>query len=183
MCFPALIPIAIGLVGGLMQGQAGKAQADSQAAALRRNAFYLKQSGQDATARGIIDSDQARVQTQSAIGTQRAAIAGNGGVVDEGSNALLQQDTAQMGELDALTISNNAAREAYGFEVQAKDALFTGKNLQIQGKKGVMTSMLGGAMGGMGGMFGGGGGGGGGGINMQGQAKPLTNNAAFVKNM
>jgi hypothetical protein len=160
MCFPALIPVAIGLVGGLMQGQAGKAQADSQAAALRRNAFYLKQSGQDATARGIIDSDQARVQTQSAIGTQRAAMASNGGVVDQDSNAIIQQDTAQMGELDALTISNNAAREAYGFQVQAQENLRTAKNIQKQGDKAPLMSMLGGALGGAGGMMGGLGGGG-----------------------
>lgn len=158
MCSPALIPVAIGAGTGLMQGLAGKSQADQQAKALRQNAFYLNQSAQDATARGIIESDQSRVQTQQAIGTQRAAMASNGGVVDQDSNAIIQQDTAQIGELDALTISNNAAREAYGFQVQAQDNLRTAKNVQKQGKKGVLTSMLGGAVGGMSGigsMFGG----------------------------
>ena len=182
MCSPALIPVAIGAGTGLMQGLAGKSQADQQAKALRQNAFYLNQSAQDATARGIIESDQSRVQTQQAIGTQRAAMASNGGVVDQDSNAIIQQDTAQIGELDALTISNNAAREAYGFQVQAQDNLRTAKNVQKQGKKGVLTSMLGGAVGGMGGigsMFGGSGGG----ASMQGQSQALTNNAAFVKNM
>jgi hypothetical protein len=159
MCSPALIPVAIGAGTGLMKGLAGKSQADQQAAALRQNAFYLNQSAQDAKVRGIIDSDQARVQTQQAIGTQRAAMASNGGMVDEGSNAIIQQDTAQLGELDALTISNNAAREAYGFQVQAQDNLKTAKNLQKQAKKGVLTSMLGGAIGGIGNgadLFGGG---------------------------
>jgi hypothetical protein len=183
LCWMALIPVAIGAVQGMQQGQAAKAGADSQAAALRQNAFYLNQSAQDAKARGIIEADQQRVQTQQAIGTQRAAMAGSGGVVDEGSNAIIQQDTAQIGELDALTISNNAAREAYGFQVQAQDNLRTAKNVQKQGDKAPLMSMLGGALGGAGGMMGGLGGGGGGGANMQGQSKALTGNAAFVKNM
>lgn len=182
MCSPALIPVAIGAGTGLMQGLAGKSQADQQAKALRQNAFYLNQSAQDATARGIIESDQSRVQTQQAIGTQRAAMASNGGVVDQDSNAIIQQDTAQIGELDALTISNNAAREAYGFQVQAQDNLRTAKNVQKQGKKGVLTSMLGGAIGGMGGigsMFGGSSAAAGTSAAMAGGTSRLNNNQAY----
>jgi len=182
MCSPALIPVAIGAGTGLMQGLAGKSQADQQAKALRQNAFYLNQSAQDATARGIIESDQSRVQTQQAIGTQRAAMASNGGVVDQDSNAIIQQDTAQIGELDALTISNNAAREAYGFQVQAQDNLRTAKNVQKQSKKGVLTSMLGGAVGGMGGigsMFGGSSAAAGTSAEMAGGTSRLNNNQAY----
>jgi hypothetical protein len=88
-------------------------------------------------------------------------MAGSGGVVDVDTNALLQQDVAQLGELDALTISNNAAREAYGYEVDASDKLLTAKNLKKQGSKAPLTSMIGGAIGGAsssfsGGLFGGG---------------------------
>lgn len=186
MCWMALIPVAIGAVSGMMQGRAGEAQAASQADALRRNATYMNFAAQDAKVRGAKESDWARVSTQQMIGTQRAAMAGSGGVVDAGSNAAIQEDTAQIGELDALTISNNAAREAYGYEVQAQDNLFTAGNLQSQAKKNTMTSILGGALQGFGSSFGAGNFGGGAaasGINMQGQAKPLYNNTAFVKNM
>lgn len=188
MCWMALIPIAIGAVSGLMQGKAGEAQADSQADALRRNAMYMNNAAQDAKVRGMKDADWARVNTQSLIGSQRAGAASNGGVVDAGSNAWLQQDTAQLGELDALTISNNAAREAYGYEVQAADNIYTAKNLQTQAKKNTMSSVLGGALGGASqsfgaGSFGGGGGAATSGLNMQGQAQPLYNNTAFVKRM
>lgn len=146
MCFPALIPVAIGAGMGLMQGLSNKAQADSQADALRRNAVFLGNAAADARVRGAIEADQVRVQGQQLIGTQRAAQAASGGVVDEGSNALIQQDTAQFAELDALTISNNAAREAYGYEVQQVDALDTARNLRRQGRRGVLTSVLGGAL-------------------------------------
>lgn len=138
----------------MMQGKAGEAQATSQAAALRRNAAYMGNAAADARARGTKSAGWARVETGQNIGTQRAAMAGSGGVVDSGSNAIIQQDTAQLGELDALTISNNAAREAYGYEVQAADNLYTAKNVVKQAKKNTMTSILGGAMQGAGSAYG-----------------------------
>lgn len=189
MCWMALIPVAIGAVSGLMQGQENQRQANSQAEALRTNALYLGNAANDARVRGIQDSDWARVQGQQLIGTQRAAMAGSGGLVDDGTNALITQDTAQLAEFDALVISNNAAREAYGYEVERDDLLKTATNLQKEGKRGVMTSMLGGALGGMGssmgGMFGGGGGGASAGLGLgtqtalQGTTR-LNNNQAYV---
>jgi hypothetical protein len=124
-----------------MQGQAQKAQADQQAAELRQNALYLNNAARDAERRGAIESDWQRVSTQAAIGSQRVAQAGSGGVVDQ----------------------------------------------QSQAKRGMMTSILGGAAQG----FGAGGGfsafGGGassaGSVNLQGQARPLTNNSAYVSRM
>lgn len=150
MCYAALIPVAIGAAQGLMQGQAQSAQADAQASALRQNAYYLNQAANDARARGLVDADSQRVQTQQLIGTQRAAQASNGGVVDEGSNALLQQDTAQYGELDAMIISNNAAREAYGYEVQALNSTTNAKTLKANARSGMISSVLGGTVQGLG---------------------------------
>lgn len=171
MCWMALIPVAIGAVSGLMQGQANQKQANSQAEALRTNALYLGNAANDARVRGIQDSDWARVQGGQMIGTQRAAMASNGGLVDSGTNALAVQDTAQLAEFDALVISNNAAREAYGYDVEREDMLKTATKLQKDGKKQVMTSMLGGALQGFGasgggGMFGGGASAGSGGLGL-----------------
>ena len=163
MCWMALIPVAIAAVGGMMQGQQKSAADIGQASALTQNAAYLNRAANDARYRGVVDADTQRVQTQNLIGTQRAAMAGNGGVVGEGSNAIIEQDTAQYGELDAMIISNNAAREAYGYEVQASSNLSNAKTLKGNAKTGLMGSLLGGVVGGLGGafssgMFGGGGG-------------------------
>jgi len=157
MCFPAAaaaIPIALGAAGGFLQGQQQAQQARAQASALRQNAIYLNNAANDAKVRGAIESDQARVQTQQLIGTQRAAQAANGGLVNEGSNAIIQQDTAQLGELDALTISNNAAREAYGYQVEASNALTNAKQLSKIAKRSPITSLLGGAIQGAAGSYG-----------------------------
>lgn len=150
MCSPALIPVAFTAGSSLLQGIGQANQARSQAADLQRNAAYLNQAANDARARGVVEADNQRVQTQQLIGTQRAAQASSGGVIDEGSNALLQQDVAQFGELDALIISNNAAREAYGYEVQAQNALANAKTLKKNAKTGLISSVLGGTVQGLG---------------------------------
>lgn len=152
MCSPAaLIPVAIGAGAGLMQGLGKKAEANAQADQLRQNAMFLRQSADDAIARGRSESDWARVETQQLIGAQRTAQAAAGGEVNTGTNALMQQDTAQLGELDALTISNNAAREAYGYNVEATSNLQNAKRIKKAGKNAVLTSVIGGALGGVGG--------------------------------
>lgn len=153
MCWVALIPLAISMAGSMMQGQQKSAADISQASALTQNAAYLNRAAADARYRGVVDADTQRVQTQNLIGTQRAAMAGNGGVVDDGSYALIQQDTAQYGELDAMIISNNAAREAYGYETQATSNLTNAATLKGNAKTGMMSSLLGGVVGGLGGAF------------------------------
>lgn len=183
---PFLIPIAIGAVGGLMSGMQQRDQLQSDADALRKNALFLNRAATDAKQRGLKDADLSRVGTQQLIGSQRAAMAASGGQVDTGSNAILQQDAAQLGEFEALTIANNAAREAYGYQIQATDASGKASGLSSQAGNVVMKSVLGGALQGGASSFGsmfGGGGGATGGINMQGQSRALTNNTAFVKNM
>lgn len=185
MCWMALIPLAVSVAGSMMQGQQKSAGDIGQASALTQNAAYLNRAANDARYRGIVDADNQRVQTQGMIGTQRAAMAGNGGVVDEGSNALLQQDVAQYGELDAMIISNNAAREAYGYETQATGNLANASTLKKNAKTGMMSSLLGGVVGGLGGafssgMFSGGGGAGAGTNAALGGAARLNYNQAIA---
>jgi hypothetical protein len=138
-----------------MQGMGKKAEANAQADQLRQNALFLRQSAADAESRGRHEADWQRNETQQLIGTQRTTQAASGGVVDEGSNALIQQDTAQLGELDALTISNNAAREAYGYNVEATSNIKNSIKAKAAGKNAVISSVVGGALGGMGGGGGG----------------------------
>lgn len=144
MCWVALIPVAAAVVGGVMQGNAAKAQAGQQALQQRTNALYAQDAAEDAVKRGTYDADLQRVRTAQSIGTQRAAAAGNGGDVNSGTNAQLQADTAALGELDALTIQNNAAREAYGFKVQALTGLSNARQTEANGETAQRSSILGG---------------------------------------
>lgn len=153
MCWMALAPLAIGVVGGMMKGNAAEDAADRQAAELRRNAGYAQDAADDARARGRKDSDLQRIRTSQMIGTQRAAGAASGGDVNQGSNAIMQEDTAMLGEFDALTIENNAAREAYGYEVQATEGLINARQAKLNGAQAKRDSILGGILGGAGGSF------------------------------
>lgn len=129
-----------------MQGNAAKAQAGQQALQQRTNALYAQDAANDATKRGAYEADLQRVRTGQAIGTQRAAMASNGGMVDSGSNSRLQEDTAAIGELDALTIQNNAAREAYGYKVQALTGFNNARQTEANGDTAQRSSILGGVI-------------------------------------
>jgi len=150
MCWMALIPVAISLVGGMMGAQNAKQEGAFNAGMLKRNAELKEQTAQETLFAGDTSADWQRVRTGQAVGTQRAVQAANGIDVNSGSAAQLQDDTAMIGELDALTIQNNAAREAYGYRIQAdQDRMNAVQTVTNAGNK-----ATGSILGGIGGAFG-----------------------------
>lgn len=85
------------------------------------NARMAEWQARDAERRGDEAANRHRAQVTRMIGSQRAALAAQGVNVEDGSAAEVQLDTAMLGEMDALTIRNNAAREALGYRAQAID--------------------------------------------------------------
>lgn len=144
MCWMALIPAAIAIVGGVMGAQNAKQEGSFNADMLTGNAAFKKQAADETIAAGNTSADWQRVRTAQAIGSQRTAFAGNGIDVNSGSAAQVQDDTARLGELDALTIANNAAREAYGYRVQAKQDLQNAAQVKINANNKATGSILGG---------------------------------------
>lgn len=102
-------------------GDAQQAAANSEADLSDYNAGVAELQGQDSLERGAIAESRFRTQVRGAIGRQRAGIAGSNVDVGYGSAVDVQGDAAYLGELDALTIRTNAAREAWGYKVQAED--------------------------------------------------------------
>jgi hypothetical protein len=80
------------------------------------------------------------------IGTQRAGFAGQNVDVGQGSPTDVQGDAAYLGELDALKIRNNAAREAWGYRVQAQNARMGGQNAQTASQYGAAATLIGGGI-------------------------------------
>lgn len=128
MCEPAtLSAVSIGatvlgtgvsIYGQMQQGQAASKMAAYQRGVAENNAILANRAAQDALDRGKAEERRRREATRQLIGRQRAVLAGNGVVVDQGSALDITTDTAGMGELDALTIRSNAEREAAGFRAQ-----------------------------------------------------------------
>lgn len=114
-------------------GAKGKEASDDQAALSDYNAHIADLQAQDATERGYEQESRFRSQVRGAIGAQRAGFAGGNIDVGYGSAVDVQGDAAFLGELDALAVRHNAAREAWGFGVQAEDLR---KRAVIQRKEG-----------------------------------------------
>lgn len=138
--------------GTIQQGKAQQAQFNYQAAVDRNNAIYADRAAEDAIKKGQEDERRQRLITRNKIADQRVALAENN--IDLGSDSAfdLQSDEAMTGELEALTIRNNAEREAYGYRVQgdnyrssAANNNIAGKNARSSANMGAVTTILGGA--------------------------------------
>lgn len=143
MCSVAAIPFALLGAQGLMGAKSASDAGSAQASADLTNAAYSDISANDATRRGAVQEDQQRLTTTAAIGTQRAGFAANGVDVNSGTAANIQDDTAQLGEFDALTIRNNAAREAWGYKTQSGNYRQSAATAQKSARSGVFGSLLG----------------------------------------
>lgn len=121
-------------------GQRAQEAANSQAEIQDFNAAVADLQAKDAVERGAEEESRFRTQIRSTIGTQRAAFAASNVDVNYGSAVDVQADAAFLGELDALTLRTNAAREQWGFQVQATDYR---KRAEVTRKEGVYLEAAG----------------------------------------
>jgi len=108
------------------------------------NAELAERAARDARQRGAVSEREHRRQVRSFIGSQRAALAAQGVDVNDGTAVDLQADSAMLGELDALTIRNNAAMEAFGFQRQASSFRNQGRAAVSEGAQNAAGTILGG---------------------------------------
>lgn len=124
----------------------GKAQSGREARSIGdMNAMIAEYQAEDAITRGQFNEKRQRQTTEKVIGSQRAGFAAGGVDVNSGSALNTQADAAYLGELDALTIRQNAAKEAWGFKVQAAGSRYQGKNAEREGYMGAANTVISGA--------------------------------------
>lgn len=99
-----------------------------------QNAKYAEQQAADAIQVGQEAEYRHRAGVRGLVGSQRAASAAQGIDIDSGSALDIQLESVGIGELDALTIRNNAAREAWGYKVEAADLRNRGALAQYAGR-------------------------------------------------
>lgn len=113
-----------------MQGAAAAQQAQYQAAVAdlnrrtaERNAGLAEINAKYAEVAGArLQEDRGR-RTRSLIGAQRAGLAANGLILDEGSGLDLQKDVAYFGDLAIAEIRSSAGRQASGYRIQGANAM------------------------------------------------------------
>lgn len=148
----AAISAGVSTVGAIQQSQAQSAQAKYQAAVARNNQIIAQQNADDALKRGDVEEQKQRQKVQLLLGQQRTGFAAQGADLTSGSVLDILGDTAATGELDRLTIRNNAEREArqymlQGVNFQADAQLYQmqAKQAQTAGYFDATSSLLGGA--------------------------------------
>lgn len=136
----AVATVATGFISAKGQRDEGK----YQKAIMDQNARIAEMQADDAIERGRSDEFAMRLNVRQVIGAQRASIGAQGIDVNdiEGSAGHVQLSTRAQGELDALTIRNNAAREAWGYKVQAQDYTQQGKMVEFASKNRARDTIL-----------------------------------------
>jgi hypothetical protein len=154
MCEPTTIALGASLAlsavgaattayGQVQAGKAAEGQANYQAAVGRNNAIIAERQARDSEERGAADELAQRRQTAAILGKQRAGMAANGVDLSSGSPLDILGDTAAFGELDALTVRSNAAREAYGYRNQGAQFTSDAAATTIAGKNSRKASYIG----------------------------------------
>lgn len=111
----------LGAFGAFQQGQA-------QAQAAKYNSIVAQHNANQATLNAAMTMEAGNAQVaaegrknRATMGEIKAQQAASGINVNTGSTADVQQSAHELGELDALTVRSNAAKEAYGYQVQSKN--------------------------------------------------------------
>jgi hypothetical protein len=148
MCEPAtLTTIAIVASVGATAAQAyGQYQAgEYQKKVADQNARIAEDEAALALQRGAIAKGVERMKGAQEIGAARAAQGTSGIDMTSGSALDVISDAAMLNELDAQTIGNNAAREAWGYQVEATNARAAGRLAQTQARFAAASTLIGGA--------------------------------------
>jgi hypothetical protein len=137
-----------------MQGVAAAQQAQYQSAiaainqqTAERNAGLAEINAQYTEVAGAkLQEDRGRA-LRAIIGAQRAGLAANGLIIDEGSGLDLQNDAAALGGLAIAEIRSNAGRQASGYRIQglnatdeASIASFRGEAYRVSGQNALQAS-------------------------------------------
>lgn len=140
---------AIGAVSSYSQGKQQQAMYNYEAQVAEENAKIAQKNAATERQTGIEEARLQRMKTLQAIGSQKTAMAANNMDVTQGTSLDIIQDTAAMGELDALQIETNYERKALAYEQQASNYsnqanldVISGRNAYKTGKINAVTEGL-----------------------------------------
>lgn len=117
----ALASTAIGVTSAIQSSKAQEAQYNYQAQVARENAKIAEQNAATERQQGIEEARLQRIKTAQTIGSQKTAMAANGIDITQGTALDVIEDTATMGELDALQTRYNYERKALAYEATANN--------------------------------------------------------------
>lgn len=109
----------IGALGAIQSARAQSASAKYNAQVQQNNAQIAKQNATWAAQAGEAQAGASQMKTRAVVGGIIANQAASGVDLTRGSSLDVRSSARELGELDAINIRSNAAREAYGYETNA----------------------------------------------------------------
>jgi hypothetical protein len=146
MCVPLVVvgmAAAVAAAGVSAYGQVRSS--NYQAKVAEQNAQIQENAGALALQRGAIAAGVERMKESQAEGSARAAMGGSGIDLQSGSSLDVLADSRMMNELDAQTVANNAAREAWGYKTAAVNDRAQAELSRMSGRYGAAATLIGGA--------------------------------------
>lgn len=142
----------VGAYGAYKSGQAKQQMYEYQSAIALRNADIAKQNADYSVRVGETQAQAQGMKTRFAVGSTIASRGASGLDVNRGSNARVVESVQEIGEHDASVIRSDAAKRAYGYEVEAANATAQGQVYQMAGDEAysagkiqAISTLLGGA--------------------------------------
>jgi hypothetical protein len=134
----------LGGIGSVAEANAQKKAGAYNAKIHRTNAAIKRKMAKDALQRGDTTEARHRMDVADLKADQRARMLA-GGQTLTGSNSAILDDTAFYGEMDALTIRQNAAREAWGHNVEAENYMMQADLAEMGGNNAATSTIITGA--------------------------------------
>lgn len=145
----AAIGTAVSVSGQMQQASAAKAAANYQSEVAAGNATIATQNANMAAQSGETQAAAQEQKTRQQVGAITAAEGSSGVDINSPTATAVRTSQSELGALDAQTIRSNAARTAYGYQVQAAGFqdnaaadITTGQNAQTAGDVGAISSGL-----------------------------------------
>jgi len=139
-------PATLAVIGSIASAGFGAisaiSQSKSQQKIAERNAQIAEQQALQIEQEAAFEESLKRSKTQKLKARQRAAQGASGGAVDVGSNLLVLEETAVLGEIDALTIRYRGGVSAGRARAQAATDRFGGQVARQTGVLKAGTSLL-----------------------------------------
>ena len=108
----------VGVYGSIQSSNAASASAKYNAQVAQQNQQIAMQNATSAGQAGEAQAAQAEQKTRAEVGAIKAASAAGNIDVNSGSALDVRSSADELGELNAITIRGNAAKQAYGYETQ-----------------------------------------------------------------
>ena len=113
------IGAGVGAIGAMSSASAASDAAKYNAEVAQQNQQIATQNATLAGQAGEQEAAQSEQKTRAEVGAIKASQAAGNIDVNSGSAVDVQSSAASLGELNAITIRGNAAKEAYGYETQS----------------------------------------------------------------